>query len=65
MRRRSTIPDDAPTEPLEQMAEATLALCSADPAARSARVAYSGPLLGELSRPVRSLDDRELHHQDA
>ncbi|MBW2274703.1 MAG: hypothetical protein JRG96_15655 [Deltaproteobacteria bacterium] len=47
------------------MAEATLALCSADPAARSARVAYSGPLLGELSRPVRSLDDRELHHQDA
>jgi len=55
------IGDDAPTEPLEEMAEAALALCCSDPQRLTGRIAYSGPLLAELSRPVRSLDGRSLH----
>jgi len=54
------IGDDAQTEPLEDMAEAALALCSGDPQQLTGRLAYSGPLLAELSRPTRSLDGRPL-----
>ena len=52
--------DEAMFEPLETMAEAALALCTADPAALTGRVAYSLQLLVELGRPVRDLDGREL-----
>jgi NAD(P)-dependent dehydrogenase (short-subunit alcohol dehydrogenase family) len=47
-------------EPLETMAEAALALCSADPAVLTARIAYSLQLLVELARPVRDLHGRAL-----
>lgn len=49
-----------PSEPEETMAEATLLLCTADPAEVTGRVAYSLPLLHEFNRPVRTLDGREL-----
>jgi len=39
-------------EPLDTMAEAALALCTADPAVLTGRVAYSLQLLVELDRPV-------------
>lgn len=42
------------TEPPEVMAEAALALCTG-PSTLTGRVAYSGPLLGELKRQPRSL----------
>jgi NAD(P)-dependent dehydrogenase (short-subunit alcohol dehydrogenase family) len=55
------LPDDpSRVEPLEQMVEAALALCSGDPATLTGRVATSGPLLAELGRPVRTLDGRSL-----
>jgi NAD(P)-dependent dehydrogenase (short-subunit alcohol dehydrogenase family) len=52
--------DLASCEPPETMAEAALALCTGDPKGMTGRVAYSLSLLSELSRPVRSLDGREL-----
>ncbi len=42
-------------EPLETMAEAALALCTADPAVLTGRVAYSLALLAELGRPTHDL----------
>ncbi len=47
-------------EPLETFVEATLALCTGDPAVLTGRVAYSLSLLVELDRPVRTLDGRSL-----
>lgn len=47
-------------EPMETMVEAALALCSGDPRELTSRVAYSLPLLVELSRPVRTLDGQGL-----
>jgi hypothetical protein len=47
-------------EPLETMAEATLALCTADPAVLTGRIAYSLQLLSELRRPVRDLRGEKL-----
>jgi citronellol/citronellal dehydrogenase len=52
--------DAARSEPLETMAEATLALCSGDPRVLTGRVTYSLSLLVELNRPVRTLDGRSL-----
>jgi NAD(P)-dependent dehydrogenase (short-subunit alcohol dehydrogenase family) len=52
--------DPALYEPLETMAEATLALCSCDPNALTGRIAYSLQLLAELDRPVRDLRGEEL-----
>lgn len=49
-----------PSEPEATMAEATLLLCSADPAQVTGRVAYSLPLLKEFDRPVYSVDGKEL-----
>ena len=43
-------------EPVETMAEAALALCSGDPEKLTGRIAYSGTLLEELGRRIRSLD---------
>ena len=40
------------------MAEAALALCSAEPMMLTGRVAYSAPLLTELGRAVHTLDGR-------
>jgi NAD(P)-dependent dehydrogenase (short-subunit alcohol dehydrogenase family) len=48
-------------EPVEAMAEAALALCSGDPATLTGRVAYSGRLLEELERKIRTLDGRALY----
>ena len=47
-------------EPLETMAEATLALCTADPAVLTGRIAFSLQLLVELQRPVLDLRGEEL-----
>jgi hypothetical protein len=57
-----TVTDLGPrrSEPLETMAEATLALCTGDPRVLTGRVAYSLSLLVELDRPVRTLDGRSL-----
>jgi citronellol/citronellal dehydrogenase len=52
--------DPSRAEPLETMAEATLALCSGDPRTLTGRVATSLSLLVELERPVWSLDGRTL-----
>ncbi|MGE0877507.1 MAG: SDR family NAD(P)-dependent oxidoreductase [Acidimicrobiia bacterium] len=49
----------AMSEPLETMAEATFALCSAPPREFTGRVTYSLSLLVTLGRPVMSLDGRE------
>ena len=43
-------------EPVENMAEATLALCEPRDPMLTGRVLYSAPLLAELARSVRSLD---------
>ncbi len=48
-------------EPVEAMAEATLALCCGDAATLTGRVAYSLKLLEELGRPIRTLDGRSLY----
>ena len=45
-------------EPIEQMAEAALALCSVDPARMTGRRATSAEVLEELGREVRTLDGR-------
>ena len=42
-------------EPLDTMAEAALALCTADPTVLTGRVAYSLALLAELGRPTRDV----------
>ncbi|HLI54483.1 MAG TPA: SDR family NAD(P)-dependent oxidoreductase [Acidimicrobiales bacterium] len=42
-------------QPVEEMAEAALALCSGDPATLTGRVAYSRPLLAELDREAKAL----------
>jgi len=52
--------DRMPSEPLETMAEAALALCSGDPRQLTGRVVTSLALLAELRRPVHTLDGREL-----
>jgi NAD(P)-dependent dehydrogenase (short-subunit alcohol dehydrogenase family) len=52
--------DDTMFEPLETMAEAALALCTADPGVLTGRIAYSLQLLLELRRPVRDLRGGEL-----
>jgi NAD(P)-dependent dehydrogenase (short-subunit alcohol dehydrogenase family) len=52
--------DDTMFEPLETIAEAALALCTADPATVTGRIAYSLQLLVELDRPVRDLHGKEL-----
>ena len=45
-------------EPIEQMAEAALALCVVDPARMTGRCATSAEVLDELGREVRTLDGR-------
>lgn len=52
--------DPAQLEPLETMAEATLALVQGDPALLTGRVARSLELLVELGRPVRTLERTAL-----
>jgi NAD(P)-dependent dehydrogenase (short-subunit alcohol dehydrogenase family) len=52
--------DQAMFEPLETMGEAALALCTADPAVLTGRIAFSLQLLQELRRPVRDLAGDEL-----
>jgi NAD(P)-dependent dehydrogenase (short-subunit alcohol dehydrogenase family) len=47
-------------EPVEGMAEAALALCSASPATLTGRVVYSNDFLKQIGRQVRTLDGREL-----
>jgi citronellol/citronellal dehydrogenase len=47
-------------EPVEIIAEGALALATCDPAKLTGRILYSGPLLTELGRPVRSLDGTEV-----
>ena len=47
-------------EPLETFVEATLALCTCDPATFTGRVTFSLSLLAELSRPVRTIDGKSL-----
>ena len=47
-------------EPLDTMAEAALALCIADPAVLTGRIAYSLQLLAELGRPVRDVEGGAL-----
>ncbi|MFA5884315.1 MAG: SDR family oxidoreductase [Acidimicrobiia bacterium] len=47
-------------EPLETMAEAALALCTADPSVLTGRIAYSLQLLAELGRPVHDLEGGAL-----
>ncbi len=51
--------DDTHVEPVEQMAEAVLALATGDPATITGRVVTSEALLAELGRPVRNLDGSE------
>ena len=51
---------DSIVEPVETFAEATLALCTGDPAVLTGRVATSLSLLVELGRPVRTLDGDAL-----
>lgn len=52
--------DPALYEPLETIAEATLALCTCDATALTGRIAYSLQLLVELDRPVRDLRGETL-----
>ena len=52
--------DETLFEPLETMAEAALALVTADPRKLTARVAFSLQLLLELRRPVRDLRGHAL-----
>jgi citronellol/citronellal dehydrogenase len=47
-------------EPVEHLAEATLALCEPRDEPITGRVLFSAPLLEELGRPVRTLDGRGL-----
>jgi NAD(P)-dependent dehydrogenase (short-subunit alcohol dehydrogenase family) len=50
---------DTHVEPVEQMAEAVLALATGDPRALTGRIVTSAAILAELSRPVRNLDGSE------
>ena len=52
--RRANLPPDV-VEPLDTMAEAALALCTADPKTLTGQVTYSLALLLELQRPVYDL----------
>jgi NAD(P)-dependent dehydrogenase (short-subunit alcohol dehydrogenase family) len=52
--------DEVMFEPLETMAEASLALCTGDPAIMTGRIAYSLQLLIELGRSVYDLRGDEL-----
>ena len=45
------------TEPVETIAEASLALCSGDPGTLTGRVTYSQQLLDELGREARPLEE--------
>jgi NAD(P)-dependent dehydrogenase (short-subunit alcohol dehydrogenase family) len=56
----SVTPRPGLLEPVEQMAEATLALATGDPAVLTGRVVTSADLLSELGRPVRTLDGRSM-----
>ena len=47
-------------EPLETMAQACVALCTADPDVLTGQIVYSLELLAELGEPVRDLDGRAL-----
>jgi len=51
--------DDTHVEPVEQMAEAVLALATGDPATLTGRIVTSAGILAELERPVRNLDGSE------
>jgi citronellol/citronellal dehydrogenase len=48
--------DDTHVEPVEQMAEAVLALATGDPATQTGRIATSAAILAEFDRPVCNLD---------
>ncbi|MGE4651563.1 MAG: SDR family NAD(P)-dependent oxidoreductase [Myxococcota bacterium] len=50
------IPPEADAEPVEDMAEAALALCNGDPRRLTGRITYSGQLLEELGIRTRALD---------
>jgi NAD(P)-dependent dehydrogenase (short-subunit alcohol dehydrogenase family) len=52
--------DPSHFEPLETMAEATLALATTDPTTVTGRITRSLELLVELDRPVRTLDGADL-----
>ncbi|MFM8304863.1 MAG: SDR family NAD(P)-dependent oxidoreductase [Actinomycetota bacterium] len=52
--------DPSLVEPMEVMVEAILALCTADPAVLTGRIALSGPLLEELGITPRNLDGTPL-----
>jgi NAD(P)-dependent dehydrogenase (short-subunit alcohol dehydrogenase family) len=60
------LPEDRPEliEPMEVMVEAALALVTGDPRALTGRIATSRPLLGELGRPVMTLDGRRPFVED-
>ena len=45
---------------METFVEASMALCTGDPAVLTSRVAHTLPLLHELQRPVRTLDGSAL-----
>lgn len=51
--------DPALFEPLETMAEAALALVTADPSSLTGQITYSLELLERLGRPTRDLDGRD------
>ena len=48
------------TEPMETFVEASLALCTGDPATLTSRIVNTLPLLHELQRPVRTVDGSAL-----
>jgi citronellol/citronellal dehydrogenase len=52
--------DDTHVEPVEQMAEAVLALASGDPSRLTGRIVTSAAILAELDRTVRGLDGGPL-----
>jgi NAD(P)-dependent dehydrogenase (short-subunit alcohol dehydrogenase family) len=54
------IPSDYPTEPIEYIAEAALALCSAKPSERTGLIAYSMQFPAQCQLPIYSLDGREI-----
>jgi NAD(P)-dependent dehydrogenase (short-subunit alcohol dehydrogenase family) len=56
------VPDEfrASAEPVEALAEATLALCEDSDAPVTGRVLASLPFLEEIGRPIRSLDGRSV-----
>jgi 3-oxoacyl-[acyl-carrier protein] reductase len=54
------IPSDYPTEPIEYIAEAALALCSAAPGERTGLIAYSMQFPAQHQLPIYSLDGREI-----